>query len=322
MPDATGYLSLTDADLRTLDVSQNDIVDAIEAAVARSAEGKIWVTPKSALLPGDGRYMMTTLSASDDPKLSVVKFVMVSPDNPALGLPAINGSILIHDSETGLLRAVLEAGWVTAVRTAGLSGVAARKLANPTSKSIGFIGTGVQAHSHLDLYKTMFPIEHIKIFGRGRANIDKLKAYAEGMGLTAEVCETGQEAIEDVDLVVTSVTLNYDIPPFLNAKGLKPGCFAAITDLGIPWHDESLDAFAEIVIDDSQQEAEAPRKMAPHNLIAGDLADLVTGKIPVGYAPDTKTAFMFRGIAIGDYAIACLGYDRAKQASIGHQVPR
>lgn len=322
MPDTQSYLSLTDAQLEGLGISQSDIVDAIEQAVASSAERKIWITPKSALLPGDGRYMMTTLSASDDPKLSVVKFVMVSPDNPAQGLPAINGSILIHDSETGLLRAVLEAGWVTAVRTAGLSGVAARKLANPASKSIGFIGTGVQAHSHLALYKTLFPIEHIKIFGRGQTNIDKLKASAEAMGLTAEFCKTGQDAIEDVDLVVTSVTLNYDIPPFLDASDLKPGCFAAITDLGIPWHDESLAAFDEIVIDDTQQETEAPRKMAPPELIAGDLADLVTGNMPATFAPEARTAFMFRGIAIGDYAIACLGYQRAREAGIGHTVPR
>ena len=224
MSDTPSYLSLSDAQLENLGVSQSDIVDAIEDAVKRSAEGKIWVTPKSALLPGDGRYMMTTLSASDTPKLSVVKFVMVSPDNPSLGLPAINGSILIHDSETGQLRAILEAGWVTAVRTAGLSGVAARKLANPASKSIGFIGTGVQAHSHLDLYTSMFPIEHIKIFGRGQTNIDKLQAYARTKGVSAEVCTTGQDAISDADLVVTSVTLELRHPTI-------PRCHRAETRL-------------------------------------------------------------------------------------------
>lgn len=322
MPNDASFLSLTDANLQTLGIAQSDIVDAIETAVMHKAEGKIWVTPKSALLPGDARYMMTTLSASDAPKLSVVKFVMVSPDNPSQGLPAINGSILIHDSETGLLKAVLEAGWVTAVRTAGLSGVAARKLANPKARSIGFIGTGVQAQSHLDIYRALFPIEEIKIFGRGQANIDALKTKAEAEGLSAHVAATAQDAVSDVDLVVTSITLNYDIAPFLDANWLKPGCFAAITDLGIPWHDESLTAFANIVIDDRDQEAEAPKKLAPPALIAGDLADLTSGKTQAAFTPQAPSAFLFRGIAIGDYAIACLGYERALATGIGHHVPR
>ncbi len=322
MPNDASFLSLTDAELEALGIGQVEIVDTIENAVKSSAKGDIWVTPKSALLPGDGRYMMTTLSGSDAPRLSVVKFVMVSPGNPAQSLPAINGTILIHDSETGILQAVLEAGWVTAVRTAGLSGVAARKLANPVSRSIGFIGTGVQAHSHLDMFRALFPIEEIKIFGRGQTNIDKLKASAERVGIAVTVCETGQDAITDVDLAVTSVTLNYDIDPFLDARGLKPGCFAAITDLGIPWHDHSLSAFSTIAIDDNQQEAEAPKKMAPPHLIRGDLTDLATGKLAPGFDPATPTAFMFRGIAIGDYAIACLGYERAKAAGIGTSVSR
>ena len=62
--------------------------------------------------------------------------------------------------------------------------------------------------------------------------------------------------------------------------------------------------------------------MAPLNLIAGDLANLTTGKIPAGHKADAPSAFMFRGIAIGDYAIACLGFERAQAAGIGHQVPR
>lgn len=322
MAQTDGFLSLSDADLSALGLSQDEIVDAIEDAVRQSAEGRIWVTPKSALLPGDGRYMMTTLSAADDPGQSVVKFVMVSPDNPAKNLPAINGTILIHDSETGLLKAVLEAGWVTAVRTAGLSGVAARKLANPKSRSIGFIGTGVQARSHLDTFRALFPIEEIKIFGRGQTNIDHLNVKAEADGLVAHICETAQEAVTDVDLVVTSVTLNYEIDPFIEAGWLKPGCFAAITDLGIPWHDESLSTFGTIVIDDKDQETKAPKKMAPPELIAGDLADLVTGKIGAGFDPQSPSAFMFRGIAIGDFAVACLGYNRAMAAGIGRSIPR
>jgi ornithine cyclodeaminase/alanine dehydrogenase len=63
---------------------------------------------------------MTTLSAGDAPQIAVVKSVMVSPRNPARGLPAIEGAILLQSSETGRPLALMEAGWVTAVPTAGL----------------------------------------------------------------------------------------------------------------------------------------------------------------------------------------------------------
>ncbi len=56
---------------------------------------------------------------------------------------------MVMDGQTGLLRAVLEANWVTAVRTAALSMVAARRLPDPNAETVAFVGAGVQARSHL-----------------------------------------------------------------------------------------------------------------------------------------------------------------------------
>ena len=123
-----GAARLTDADLESLGLSPGEIADAIEAALVQKSEGRLHTAPKAALLPGGGRYMMSTLAVGDD-GLTVVKTVTVSPDNPARGLPSINGAIQVFDAETGLLKAVLDANWITAVRTAGLSAVAARRLA-------------------------------------------------------------------------------------------------------------------------------------------------------------------------------------------------
>ena len=205
------------------------------------AAGRLLTAPKSALLPGDGRYMMSTLAVGTDPAFTILKAVSVCPDNPDLGLPAINGSILVFDAHTGLLTALLDANWVTAVRTAALSAVAARRFAQRDARSIGFIGTGVQARSHLAAFMAEYPIAEIRAFGRGRKNLDALIDHARGLGLTASAAESPEDALRDVDIVVTSVTLDYTIEPFLDARWLKPGAFAAITDLGIPWLKEGLD---------------------------------------------------------------------------------
>ncbi|MEL6978612.1 MAG: ornithine cyclodeaminase family protein [Pseudomonadota bacterium] len=303
-----------DEDLAALGVTATQAADAIEAALREKAAGRLWTAPKAALLPGDGRYMMTTLSAADSPGLTVVKSVMVSPRNPARGMPGIDGAVLLQDSETGAVRAVMDAKWITALRTAALSLVAARRLADPAARSIAFIGCGVQARSHLDAFAEAFALTEIRAYGRGAANLNRLCEHAAAKGMTAHRAATAEDAIRGADLVVTSVTLDYTLAPFLDAAWLKPGAFAAITDLALPWAAESLRAVETIIVDDLQQEAAAEKKMIPGAAIAADLAALALSKAAPRFDPARRAAFVFRGIAIGDFAVAALALERAEAA--------
>ena len=312
------FLYLPDATLDTMGITPGMVADAIETALIAKAEGRLHTSPKSAILPGGGRYMMSTLAVGDDGYI-VVKQVSVCPENPARGLPTINGAIMVLDANTGKLRAIVGANWITAIRTAALSAVAARRLADPASETIAFVGTGVQAHSHLAAFAGMFPLKRIRAVGRGRANLEKLCETARAMGLDATACDHAEDALEGADLVVTSVTLDYSIEPFLDARWLEPTCFAAITDLCIPWVKDSIDAFGTIVVDDRVQEAESDKPMLPYEKISGDLTELVSGAVPpkVQGAP---SAFVFRGIALGDYAAAILAVHRADTQGAGRCV--
>jgi len=292
-------------------MSPADVADAIEAALHEKRLGGLHTSPKSAILPGEGRYMMSTLGVGDYVGLTVLKAVTVSPNNPERGLPAITGAIMAMDSLTGELIAVLDATWITAVRTAALSAVAARRMANPEARSVAFIGCGVQAHSHLAAFAEMFPLTEIRAYGRGAKNREKLCDTARSMGLRALATDDARAAIEGADLVVTSVTLDHSITPFLDAAWLKPGSFAAITDLSIPWDKDSLAGLDAVVVDDRQQEAEAEVKLVAPNAVAGDLTDLVTGDLPLKHDTARRTAFAFRGIALGDFAATALVLGRA-----------
>lgn len=312
------FLYLPDAELEAMQISTIDIAEAIEEALRAKAQGALHTAPKTPILPGRDRYMMSTMAVGDD-GFTVVKQVSVCPENPARGLPAINGAIMVLDAETGLLRALVGANWVTAVRTAGLSAVAAKRLADPNSETVAFVGTGVQAHSHLDAFDAFFPLKRIRMLGRGQANIDRLAEKAHEMGLEAEICKTPEEALHDADIVVTSVTLDYTIEPFLDAGLLKPNAFAAITDLCIPWLPDTMAAFKTVYVDDRVQEAESVKPMLPYDRIAGDLADLVV-EAPDITADNRPAAFAFRGIALGDYAAAVLALRRAEASGAGIRV--
>ncbi|MCP5085102.1 MAG: ornithine cyclodeaminase family protein [Alphaproteobacteria bacterium] len=302
-------LYLSDKDLESLGIQPSEVADAIEAALIAKAEGRLHTSPKTAILPGDGRYAMSTLAMGDDGFI-VVKQVTVCPNNPAKGLPAINGAIMVLDGQTGLLRAVLGANWITAVRTAALSAVAARRLADPGAETVAFVGAGVQAHSHLAAFSDMFPLKRVRVFGRGKANVEKLYRRAREMRLDAKACDDAKDALRDADLVVTSVTLDYSIEPFLDAQWLKPGAFAAITDACIPWMPASMTAFKTVIVDDRKQELESDKPMLPYERITGDLTELVSREVG-GDTLERPAAFAFRGISLGDYAAAVLAVRRA-----------
>ncbi|MDU8944565.1 NAD(P)-binding domain-containing protein [Ovoidimarina sediminis] len=319
--DRENFLYLSDAALEGLEISPVTVADTIETALREKAAGRLRTAPKSVILPGDGRYMMSTLAVGEAPAFTILKAVSVCPDNPGLDLPAINGSILVFDAATGLLAALLDANWVTAVRTAALSAVAARRLADPNARSIAFIGTGVQARSHLAAFMAEYPIAEIRAVGRGQKNLDALCDLARSKGLEATASARPEEAMRDADIIVTSVTLDYTIEPFLDARWLKPGAFAAITDLGIPWLKEGLSAFNRIAIDDSEQEAASQIPLVPAELVSGDLTDLVTGKVP-DRDPSRPAAFAFRGIALGDFAAAALAVETATERGAGLRIAR
>ena len=142
---------------------------------------------------------------------------------------------------------------------------------------------------------------------------------ARAMGLEASAPATAKQAITGADLIVTSVTLSYEIEPFLDARWLKPGAFATVTDLGLPWKPEGMQVISPLYIDDQAQEDASPKKLVDPALVTGDLKALLTDG-PGRFCPDARRAFLFRGLGIGDFAIARLGYLMAVDQGAGQSV--
>ena len=304
------YLSAKSLD--RFSITTGEVVDAVEQVIVGQRRGKVWSAPKAVVTPGDDRYIMATLAVTSDPPVMATKSLVLNPRNPEHGFPAINSIVSLLDAETGLPLAIVDGNWVTAWRTAGLSAVAAKRMARSDSAVIAFIGCGVQAHSHLDIFRDLFPLREIRAFGRGAANRDALCRAADARGLKAVASKSAKEAIGEADIVVTSVTLLPAPEPFLDARWLKAGCFVTMTDLAAPWHAEGMSAFQRIVIDDLEQEAKMSKPMVAPALVAGDLFGLVAGDVHGRKNAEERTAFVFRGLAVGDLALAALAYRRAK----------
>ena len=316
MPTADTLPYLSAAVLDRLTISTSDIVGEIERQIEGQKRGEVWCAPKATVLPGDDRYIMATLGVATEPRLIATKSLVVNERNAARGLPTLNSLITLLDAETGLPLALVDGNWVTVKRTAGLSAVAARRLARSESTVAAFIGCGAQARGHLEAFADLFPLREIRAFGRGASNRDALCQLARSRGLAAIPSETAQAAVDGADIVVTTLPLVPAPVPFLDARWLRSGSFVAMVDLALPWLPETMASFDRIVIDDLAQEAAMVKPMIKPELVAGDLTGLVCGDVPGRQSASERTTFAFRGMAVGDLAVSGLCYVRAKASGV------
>lgn len=310
LPDSVPYYS-GDV-LEDLDIAPSAVADLIERLVRDRDAGQVWSAPKSSIAVPDDRYAMSTLAIADDPRYLVTKSLLLNPRNPARGEPLMNSIVTVQDGESGRPLAMLDGNWITAVRTAALSVVAARRMARADSATIAFVGCGLQARSHLLALGEAFPLAEVRALGRGEANISALAELAAAQGLRFHRASTAQDAMRGADLVVTSITRESGSAPFLDVGDIEPGAFASLVDLGRPWLPDTFERFDSIVIDDTVQEAGMKDPMVRSKLVTGDLADLIMERIEVRRDGASRTAFVFRGYALGDFALAALAYDAVR----------
>lgn len=170
---------------------------------------KIGVHPRAA-----GSFAHAMPAALRDPAgadLLGIKWVTGFPDNGDLGLPAINAVVILSDPSTGLPRAILDGGAITAERTAAVSGVALARFgptAAPRTVRAAMIGAGVQGHSHLEVLGHVLPGVELAIHDR---HTDRARSLAEAARATpgiaaADIAATAREAAADADVVITAAS--------------------------------------------------------------------------------------------------------------------
>jgi ornithine cyclodeaminase len=151
--------------------------------------------------------------------------IKISPgffDNPKLGLPSVNGLMLLLSARTGLIEAVLlDNGYLTNVRTAAAGAVAAKWLARADASSAGVLGAGVQAKLQLQALKLVRDLKRALVWARDPAKAKALAASAAAeLDLEINVCASPEELVRQSDIVVTTTP---STSPLIRADWLQPG---------------------------------------------------------------------------------------------------
>jgi ornithine cyclodeaminase/alanine dehydrogenase-like protein (mu-crystallin family) len=168
-----------------------------EAMIALS-QGRTRQILRSILDLPEGRAFGVMPGAMLDDGTFGAKLVSVYPDNFARSAPSHQGVVVLFCPETGAPSAILEAGEITAIRTAAASAAATDALARPDARRLAVLGYGEQAWRHVEAIRCVRAIEHISIWGR---SAEKARTFASRVG--GEACETVRAAVANADIICT-----------------------------------------------------------------------------------------------------------------------
>ncbi len=233
------------------------------------------------------------------------KLITLMPGNAARGLPTLLATIVLMDPGTGEALAVMDGTWITALRTAAASAVAADALAPPGPKVVAMLGSGALARSHATALRSVRPVTEIRIWSRDPANVARCAAEVGGVA-----CASAEEAVRGADIVCTVTNAS---EPVLRGAWLKPGAFVAAVGAPRPnWRELDDEAMKNVLVVDSRDSAE---NESGDVILSGAKPGAEIGEILAGTRPrpaaGATVVFKSLGQAVEDAFAARLVYDAA-----------
>jgi ornithine cyclodeaminase/alanine dehydrogenase len=318
-------LYLSQADVTTVGLTMAEIIEAVETAFYEKGSGRVEMPPKPGIHPGGGDNFIHAMPAYiEKMKSAGVKWVSGFPGNQDKGLPYISGLLIFNDTETGLPLAVMDCAWITAMRTAAATAVAARYLARPNSSVVGILGCGVQGRSHVEALVELFPLHRVMAYD---TNSEVARVFAAEMetrfNLEAVTVDEPRKAVSGCDIVVTAGPILKNPHRTIQAGWLEAGAFASLVDFDSYWQSDAMREAVKFCTDDvpqlrHYQEVGYFQQIPP---IHADLGELATGKKPGRETTDERTMTANLGLAMDDMAVAPLIYKRAVKKGIGIWLP-
>jgi len=307
-----------------------ECVDVMERALASLARGDASMPLRGMAALPDDRGLIAMMPSTLEGAGAGVKVITVVPGNEGTPYDAHQGVVLLFELEHGSLIAIADATAVTAIRTAAVSGVATRHLAREDASALAILGTGTQARTHLEAMRAVRPIARARGWSR---TADRAHAFAEREsarhGIPVEAAATVADAVEGADLVCT-VTSSSE--PILRGAWVAPGTHVNAVGYAGPDGrelDTELVARARVYVDRRESAlAESGDVLIPiregavgEDHIAGELGEVVIGKVEGRTSRDDVTAFESLGLAIEDLAATHHLYARASREGGGVRVP-
>ena len=305
-------------DVRRL-LPMRECIDVMADALASLSRGEVHNPLRFVVRPPGEPSLLGLMPAhrGGERRAWGLKAVAIFPSNAELGLDLHQGFVALFDGETGATRAILNAGGITAVRTASVSGIATRHLARDDVRTLAILGTGIQARAHLEAMRAVRDFERVVVWGRtpGRfADLDDVEEVADA-----------ETAVRAADVLVTATSA---AGPIVRRAWLKPGVHVNAVGSSIPTTrelDTETMAAAALFVDRRESTVhEAGDFLFPQREgaigpehIRAEIGELVLGTAVGRRSPDEITVFKSLGLAVEDLAAAEYVLKRAEEENAG-----
>jgi thiomorpholine-carboxylate dehydrogenase len=296
-------LHVSDAEVRRL-LGLEPLIGAVREALINLSARRVVQPLRSVMeLPPDQGVLFLKPALVNG--VLATKLIIQIPANAARGLPTMQATIVLMDATTGRTLAVMDATWLTALRTAAASAVAVDCLTSRSPKVVALLGSGVLARTHAAALRAVRPLSEIRIWSRNPANVARCALEVEGVAK-----DSAEEAVRGADIVCTVTTAQ---EPVLKGAWLKRG--ALVTAVGAPrpsWRELDDEAMANVVIADSYEAAaqESGDVILSGARVSAELGEILAGTRPRPAAGST-IVFKSLGQAVVDAAAARLVYEAA-----------
>jgi alanine dehydrogenase len=321
-------LMLSRSDVMDL-LSLDTCIEAVENAFRLHAEQRTFGPGVLSLPTEDGGFHVKVAGLRGEQSYVAAKINGNFPDNGRrLGLPTIQGTVVLADARNGTPLAVMDSASITMLRTSAATAVAAKFLARRDTRTATVVGCGVQGEIQLAAIHAVLPLQHAWMLDADHARAETAAARATvRLGLRAEAAKDLRTVLRESDVCVTCTPARR---AYVMAADVKPGTFIAAVGAdsqGKQELDPALVASATLVVDSLEQCAEIGELQ--HALAAGlmtraqvhaELPAVVAGHRPGRTRPDEFTVFDSSGTALQHVAAAIAVYDKARAIGRGTDV--
>lgn len=272
--------------------------------------------PVRTVLDIDGRGFFASMPAYIRAGENILgaKLVSIFPGNAQRGAPTHLATIVLVDSNTGETLAVMDGRYITEIRTAAVSALSVAPLARADAATAGILGSGVQAHSHVEMLRRVREWKSISVWSPNR---ERLERFAAAVNVRAAA---SAEEIACADVVVTATS---STQPILRDEWIAPGTHVIAVGACRPTHaelDPRLVARARLYVD-SRESALRESGDVLQGIHAGlygpdhiqaELGAVLSGNAPGRRAASDVTIFKSLGLAVEDVTAAALVYASAR----------
>jgi ornithine cyclodeaminase/alanine dehydrogenase-like protein (mu-crystallin family) len=303
-------------------VTMADAIEAMELGFREEGEGTVQQPPRTNITINAPRGFLRLLPCV----MNKSRWMGFKAMNLVEGV-GCRYQIHLYSMDDGVLRAVMDAQFITTLRTGASSAVATRRLARSGAGILGVVGSGREAFMQVEAMRVLGCVGAAKVYSPTAANRESLASYFRNtLAMDIVAVESAKAAVQEADIVVAAIASSQ---PAVLGEWLRPGTHVNSVGTARPTLreiDENVLRRSDIIVVDTRHGVanEAGDCVVAKNWLhperMSELSELLCGRAKGRSSDDQITLFKSVGTAVQDVVLAAKVYQNAVAMGLGQEL--